>query len=125
MRLIYDQMNISITDKMRFKFVSTIEDDKKREMYFVHLLNLTDDEMPKNTCDRFRGDWKAFDLDKAIPLDVLDGIRPVLKKLYKTKLKYETYRANFDTSELPGKGVLTEREAKVLAKLGPKMSRLV
>ncbi len=126
-RLVYDQMDISIEDKMRFKFVKSIENDEKREMYFVYLLSLNSDEMPVNTCDRFRGDWRAFDLEKAIPLDVIDGVRPILKKLHKTKLKYETYLLNsvgknFDVSQ---GGVLTEREARTLAKLGPKMTRLV
>jgi len=116
-RLVYDQMDIAINDKMRFKFVNSVQPNDK-ELYFVYLVNLNKDEVPINTCDRFRGDWRVFDLDKAAVLDVIDGIRPILRKLLKTKLKYEVYKQT-------AMGVLTEREARTLAKLGPKMTRLI
>ncbi len=118
MRLVEDQMDVNITDCMRFKFVSSVSCCEGQEHYYMYLLNLKTEEEPINTCDRFRSDWRLFDLEHAETLDVLEGIRPIIRKLKKTKLKFESYKQS-------GNNVLTEREARALAKLGPRMTRLV
>ena len=122
MRLLEDQTELKIYDRTRYHFVNHIE-SSNHEFYYVYLVNLMENEIPKNTCDRFRGDWRTFDLEKAEVLDVVEGLRPIVKQLHKTKLKMETYMKNFGGKTV--NEVLTEREARHLAQLGPKMTRLI
>lgn len=117
-RILHDQTGILITDKYRMQFVGSINTDDKSENYFLYLLNLNPDETPKNTCERFRGDWRLFELEKAEVLDVLEGVRGVLKKLNRSLKKYQSFQKYKS-------GVLSEGEARHLAQLGPKMTRIV
>lgn len=117
-RILHDQTGLLITDKRRMQFVQSISTDDKSENYFLYLLNLEESENPQNTCERFRGDWRLFELEKAEVLDVLEGVRGVLKKLLRTRKKYESFQKY-------SSGILSEGEALKLAKLGPRMTRLV
>jgi len=124
-RIFKDQTDISVKDKTRFIFVKGISSHEYREFYFTYLINLTEDEIPKNTCDRFHDDWRPFNLDKAEMLDVVDGLRPVLKQMKKTKSKYESYRKAMNEFFLETDSKKHEENAETIAKLGPKMTRLL
>ncbi len=118
MRVLADQTDIVINDRERFSFVKGISTNDHREFWFVYLVTLGDNDIPMNTCERFHGDWKPFDLERAEVLDVVDGIRPILRKMKKTKLKFETYLKS-------ASGILSEKKRQEIVQLGPKMTRLL
>ena len=129
-RLIEEQTQLKI-DKRRFHFATNITISESNEFYYVYIVNLNEDEIPLNTCDRWRGDWRVFPLDKASVLDVVPGIRNVIKALYRTLLKVE-YDRNFQwladqkRQQIfigPPQEQLSQGEQLHLSKLGPKMTR--
>ena len=87
-RLVEEQTKLKV-DRRRLFFATNITVSESNEFYYVYILNLTADEVPLNTCDRWRGDWRIFPLDKASVLDVVPGIRPIIKALHRTLLKVE------------------------------------
>jgi len=88
-RLVEEQTKLKV-DRRRLYFATNITVSESNEFYYVYILNLTADEVPLNTCDRWRGDWRIFPLDKATVLDVVPGIRPIIKALHRTLLKVES-----------------------------------
>jgi hypothetical protein len=123
-RLINEQANINTINKMRLDFATTIQIEETREFYYVYLVNLTDNETPENTYPHLRGEWRRFELKDAIVLDVVPGIRGIIKGLYRGLIKFEK-QSDRATAPLAQSSQLTQGEQSHLAKLGPKMTRLL
>lgn len=87
-RVLEEQTMLKI-DMRRLHFVANITVDETNEFYYVYALNLKEGEVPMNTCNRWRDNWRLFPFDKAIPLDVVCGIRPVLKAFERTRRKFD------------------------------------
>lgn len=118
-RLLNEQMSINIDrDDDRFFFAKTIHIKETSECYFIYLINLTEDEIPSDTCSHRRGAWRAFKLSAAVVLDVVPGTRIVIKKLLNTLTKIEQTEKSFVNQLTPG-------ESQHLEKLGPKMTRIL
>jgi len=140
-RLVEEQTKLKI-DRRRLYFATNITVSESNEFYYVYILNLNEDEVPLNTCDRWRGDWRIFPLDKASVLDVVPGIRGIIKGLHRSLLKLESDK-NFQwladqkrqqvmmgpmpqQDQIPFEHIcqqLSQGEQLHLSKLGPKMTR--
>lgn len=139
-RIIEEQTKLKIDPKRLF-FATNITVGESNEFYYVYIVNLKDDETPVNTCERWRGDWRLFPLDKASVLDVVPGIRGIIKGLHRSLLKME---AQETVDKIMGPNLpksqpqqqqeqrttpehirqqLSQSEQLHLSKLGPKMTR--
>lgn len=118
-RVLRDWMGLEIHRK-RLTSVGTMKVDEINHFYYIYLLNLDKDEIPANTCSRWRDDWRLFTLDKAIPLDVIPCIRGVLKKMERNLNKAKLSEAN-RSPKYPN-GILSPRELEILKALDPKMT---
>jgi 8-oxo-dGTP pyrophosphatase MutT (NUDIX family) len=124
-RLVEEQMGIKGITKDRLSF-GTYVDEYKDEFYYVYLINLKPDEIPMNTDSNKRGDWRLFSLDKAIPLDVLPGLRTILISLNRTLEKWEGIRKVIKFSKIQDQMTPGEKlhMSHASCPLGPKMTRL-
>ena len=106
-RMLGEQMLIK-AEKKRFHFVESLN-TVTNELFYVYLLNLNPLEIPSDTKKEYRNEWRLFSVKKAMVLDVVPGIRNIVRNLF---------RAEFYAR--------TEETDKELRKhLGPKMTRLV
>jgi len=87
-RVMEEQTMLQI-DVKRLHFVQNVTIDETNEFYYVYVLKLLEGEVPMNTCNRWRDDWKLFPLEKAVVLDVVTGIRPILRALNRTCKKVQ------------------------------------
>lgn len=81
-RLIEEQAMLKI-DKRRLHYLQNVTSEN--EFYYVYVVNLKEGEVPMNTCNRWREDWRLFPIEKACVLDVVPGIRTIIKVLEKTR----------------------------------------
>ena len=90
LRLVWEHTNIPMST-LRFHDVGNIHLAESHEFYYVYLVHLRADEKPVETTDheRWRGPWRSFPLDRAVVLDLVPGVRNVIKKLYKSLKKVE------------------------------------
>lgn len=68
--------------------------DVAGEYYYLYLVHLNDDEIPQDKPflpgePTIHSDWKVFPLDKALVLDLVPGLRTVIRKLHKCLNKLE------------------------------------
>lgn len=131
MRIVEDQTGLKIADESRFYLLTTLELNNINEFYYVYAIHLEKNENPFNTCDRFRGDWRAFPLEKAVVLDVVTGIRDTIKHLHRGLIKAKAFHHKNKTDEeffkkqFAANGVtqLSQGELLHLEKLGAKYTR--
>jgi len=131
-RIITEQSSLKI-DKRRLFFATNVTVEESNEFYYVYIVNLNNDEIPLNTCDRWRGDWRIFPLDKASVLDLVPGIRPIIRGLHRSLVKIETVESKPIIGPLPQqkqestkehiRQQLSQGEQLHLSKLGAKMTR--
>jgi len=132
LRLVYEQTGIKIEDKKRLHFTRTVDVESTNEFYYVYLINLNKYETPVNTCERWRGDWRLFKMESAVVLDVVPGIRGILKGLHRGLTKYELAQKVFVGPQNQSHPIdehdrivqqLSQGEQLHLKKLGAKMTR--
>jgi 8-oxo-dGTP pyrophosphatase MutT (NUDIX family) len=87
-RVVEEQTGIKI-DKSRLNYVTGIPYTATNEYYYAYLVHLEDSEIPANTDKKYRSDWRLFDLESAIVLDVVPGLRRILVKTRRALLKVE------------------------------------
>ena len=87
-RLVEDQTGIKI-DKTQLYYSHTITIGETKEFYYIYLVHLKDTDIPSNTDTKYRSDWKIFSLKNAVVLDLVPGIRPILRKLLRCLIKVE------------------------------------
>ena len=117
-RIMKEQMDVEVNEN-RFHFATILLPEGKNLLYYVYMIHLDKDEIPMNVEDEYRSDWRLFSLEAACVLDVIPELRDIIKKLYKSKIKFEK-NLSVDTKQL------TQGEQLHLSKLlGPKMTRIV
>lgn len=72
-------------DKKRLHFLQNVTIEESNEFYYIYVINLKEGEVPMNTCNRWRDNWKLFPMAKAGVLDVVPGIRGVIRTLERTR----------------------------------------
>jgi ADP-ribose pyrophosphatase YjhB (NUDIX family) len=87
-RIVEEQTGIKV-DKSRLHYINSVTIAESGEFYYVYLVHLQDSEIPVNTDNKYRSDWKLFNLTAASVLDLVPGIRHILKKLNKCLIKVE------------------------------------
>ena len=90
--LIDKETGITIT-RDRLFIASTISITNLHEFFYIYLVNLNKNECVVDIEDKYRSFWKAFPLNRAIVLDVVPAIRPILRKLLKNLAIAEFDRA--------------------------------
>lgn len=98
LRLIEEQTGITITSD-RLHDVGSVNIEQTGEFYYVYLVHLKDGECPTNTDEKMRGPWRAFPMEASIVLDLVPGIRNILRGLHRCLKKIET-EANLTPSEI-------------------------
>ena len=87
-RIVEEQTGIKIgKDRLYYLRAVTIPDSN--EFYYIYLVHLQDSETPINVDNKYFSDWKLFNLTAAGVLDLVPGIRTILRKLNKSLLKVE------------------------------------
>lgn len=81
-RLVEQQAGIFLEEN-RLHPMPHIEIPNSGEFYYVYFVHLTENEKPAtdDINERCRGPWKQFPIEKAAILDVVTGIRPILRNL--------------------------------------------
>lgn len=92
-RIVEDQTGIQLT-RDRLHYISSITLSDTAEFYYVYLVHLKDGETPINSDTKYRTEWKKFKLENAVVLDLVPGIRPVLRKLLRCLIKVEALEKN-------------------------------
>jgi len=106
-RLLTEQMLIH-AEKKRFHFVESIN-TVTNELFYVYLLSLNPLEVPCNTKKEYRNEWRLFPIKKSMILDVVPGIRNIVRNLFRAEFYSKT----------------AETDKELRTHLGPKMTRLV
>lgn len=83
-RLLNDQAMLRL-DKRRLHFLQNVTVDETNEFYYVYVVNLKEGEVPMNTCNRWRENWRLFPINRATVLDLVPGIRPIIRTLERTR----------------------------------------
>ena len=88
LRLVEEQTGITIT-KDRLHDVGNISVEQTGEFYYVYLVHLKEGECPTNPDEKIRGPWRLFPMEASIVLDLVPGVRNILRKLHKCLAKVE------------------------------------
>ena len=87
-RVVEDQTGIQLTND-RLHYVNAITLTDTHEFYYVYLVHLRADEKPINSDTKYRSEWKKFKLENAVVLDLVPGIRTILRRLLRCLIKVE------------------------------------
>jgi 8-oxo-dGTP pyrophosphatase MutT (NUDIX family) len=93
-RIIESETGIVI-NKERLHDTGTLTVDESGEFYYVYLVHLNEGECPSISSETFHGAWRAFPLPSAVVLDLVPGLRKVLRGLYRALTTVE-----FDAKDL-------------------------
>jgi ADP-ribose pyrophosphatase YjhB (NUDIX family) len=90
-RILKDDTGLDI-HRNRLHYINLL--DFAGERYYLYLVHLNEGEEPKNKpfCTgepTIHSDWKLFPLDRAMVLDLVPGLRTVMRKLHKCLNKLE------------------------------------
>lgn len=89
LRLVEEQTGITITSD-RLHDVGSISVEQTGEFYYVYLVHLKEGECPTNPDEKIRGPWRLFPMEASIVLDLVPGVRNVLRGLHRCLKKMET-----------------------------------
>jgi ADP-ribose pyrophosphatase YjhB (NUDIX family) len=89
LRVVKEQTGIDLT-KDQLYFINSVSIDDTKEFYYIYLVHLDLDEMPFCVENNFRSGWRLFKLEHACALDLVPGIRHILRKLFKSYEKIES-----------------------------------
>lgn len=89
-RIIEQETGIHI-DSPRMFSAKTLTLPGSSEFYYVFLVHLAEDETPAPVDEKEmnHSEWKSFPLDKAIVLDMVPGLRKIIRSLKLSLKKYE------------------------------------
>jgi ADP-ribose pyrophosphatase YjhB (NUDIX family) len=97
-RVVEDQTGIQLTnDRLCYVHAITIADTN--EFYYVYLVHLRPGEKPINSDTKYRSEWKKFKLENAVVLDLVPGVRTILRKLLRCLIKVEEMEKNQATGQ--------------------------
>lgn len=91
-RIVKEQTGIQL-DKKQLHYINSISLAESHEFYYVYLVHLKDDEKPTNTDTKYRSNWRQFKLGNACVLDLVPGIRNILRKLLSCLIKVREMEA--------------------------------
>ena len=87
-RVVETQTGIKI-GKDRLFYMNVLTVKESNEFYYVYLVHLKDSEVPANTDGRYRSEWKPFELKAAAILDLVPGLRNIIRKTWICMLRVE------------------------------------
>ena len=79
-RVVEDETGVKLS-KDRLYYTSYLSLPQLKEYYYLYLVGLRADETPIEIKNNFRSSWRSFKIDDALVLDVIPGIREILKKM--------------------------------------------
>ena len=79
LRVVETQTGIKI-EKDRLNYINSLTVTESNEFYYIYLVHLEDSETPTNTDIKYRSDWKLFPLEAASILDLVPGLRTIIRR---------------------------------------------
>ena len=118
-RIVEEHTGIILTPE-RLHDIGNITVDESGEFYYVYLVHLQDGECPINFDNKFNfyGNWRAFSMESSIVLDLVPGLRNILRKLYKCLMKIEGEKALTTEEMIEANKVYDEQEQRSMIESG-------
>ena len=117
-RLVEEQTGITITKDRLYDIRGNINVEETGEFYYVYLVHLKENECPTNPDEKIRGPWRLFPMEASIVLDLVPGVRDILRKLHKCLSKVESEKQLTPDEMAEANTIYDEQRTKELSEVG-------